>query len=172
VTYDSDDADVDPDIDLTHPPHVTGPAALDTWRTGAVVALGGAIGGLARLGVSTALPKSSGGFPWATFSENVAGCLLIGVLMVAVVERWPAHELGSSRLVRPFLGTGVLGGFTTFSAYTSDTRALLAGGHAATALAYLAGSVVAGLVAVLAGAAAARALLLAGRPAHPSSEVA
>ena len=66
--------------------------------------------------------------PWATLLTNVVGCALIGVLMVLVAERWPDR-----RLVRPFLGTGILGGFTTFSTYVVDTRTLVATGHAAVA---------------------------------------
>ena len=58
--------------------------------------------------------------------------------MVLVVER-----LSSSRLVRPFFGTGLLGGFTTFSTYAVDTRALLAAGRPAVAAAYLFGTLVA-----------------------------
>jgi CrcB protein len=67
-------------------------------------------------------------------------------VLVLVVERW-AHR----PLARPFLGTGVLGGFTTFSTYAVDTRGLLAGGETALALAYLLGSVVVGLLAVVVG---------------------
>ena len=64
--------------------------------------------------------------------------------MVIVVER-----LSTSRLVRPFFGTGLLGGFTTFSTYAVDTRALLAAGRPAVAAAYLIGTLVLGLLAVV-----------------------
>lgn len=150
---------VDPDVDLRHPPHFTGNARTDTWRTLVVVAVGGGIGALARLAVNTLLPRHGAGFPWATFGENVLGCLLIGVLMVVVTARWPAAVYPHHHLVRPFLGTGVLGGFTTFSAYTSDTRALLSAGQPATATLYLVASVAAGLLAVVAGMALARSVL-------------
>ena len=126
--------DIDPDLDRPG------------WDIALAVSAGGAVGGLARLGLNTLLPRSGAGFPWATCIENVAGCLLIGVLMAYVLDVWPP-----SRYRRPFLGTGVLGGFTTFSAYTSDTRALLQAGHAATALVYLAISLLLGLAAVVAG---------------------
>jgi CrcB protein len=111
-----------------------------------VIALGGALGAAARYGLARALPHSPGDFPWSTLLTNVAGCLAIGVLMVLVVERLP-----TSRLVRPFFGTGLLGGFTTFSTYAVDTRALLAAGRPAVAAAYLFGTLVLGLVAVVVG---------------------
>lgn len=109
----------------------------------AVVAVGGALGSLARWGVGHALPSSPGAFAWSTFTVNVTGCFLIGVLMVLVIEVW-----SPSRYVRPFLGIGVLGGFTTFSTAMLDTRATVAAGHPALAAAYLFGSLFAGLLAV------------------------
>jgi CrcB protein len=69
---------------------------------------------------------------------NVTGCALIGVLMVLVSEVWIEQQL-----LRPFLGTGVLGGFTTFSTYAVDIERLLADGHPGTALADLAATVLA-----------------------------
>ncbi len=111
-----------------------------------VIALGGSLGAAARYGLARALPHSRGDVPWSTLLTNVAGCLAIGVLMVLVVERLPA-----SRLVRPFFGTGLLGGFTTFSTYAVDTRALLAAGRPAVAATYLFGTLVLGLVAVVIG---------------------
>jgi Integral membrane protein possibly involved in chromosome condensation len=67
----------------------------------------------------------------------VVGCLLIGVLIVAVTEWTVAHPL-----VRPFLGTGILGGFTTFSTYAVDAEQLLTTGRVTTAVAYLAATLV------------------------------
>ena len=111
-----------------------------------VIAAGGALGALARWAVAEALPHASDRFPWETLLTNVAGCFLIGVLMVLVVG-----ALARRRLVRPFFGTGILGGFTTFSTYSVDTRALFAAGRPGVALAYLAGTLALGLVAVVAG---------------------
>jgi CrcB protein len=88
----------------------------------------------------------------------VSGSLLIGVLMVFVVEVGGAHPL-----LRPFVGVGVLGGFTTFSTYTSETTVLLHGGHPAVALAYLVGTPVATLAGVAAGVLLTRAALAARR---------
>lgn len=106
------------------------------------VAVGGALGAGARWGVSELVP-AAGGFPWPTLLVNVSGSLLLGVLMVLVVDVYETHHL-----VRPFLGVGVLGGFTTFSTYALETRDLLALGEYALAAAYLVGSVVACLLAV------------------------
>jgi CrcB protein len=116
------------------------------WSVLAVVSAGGVLGALARAALAVAWPHRVSGFPWATFVTNVSGCLLIGVLMVLVTEVWSAH-----RLLRPFLGVGVLGGYTTFSTYAVDVQQLVAAGAAPTALVYLAGTLVAALVAVYAG---------------------
>jgi CrcB protein len=112
-------------------------------RAVAVVSMGGALGALARWALETAAPASPGGFPWTTFAINVAGALLMGVLVVVVTEVRQAHPL-----VRPFLGVGVLGGFTTFSSYAVEAQQLLAGRHLATAGLYLIATVLAVLAAV------------------------
>jgi CrcB protein len=120
----------------------------------AMVALGGAIGATARYGASLLWPSQADGFPWTTFWVNVVGCAVIGVFMVVITEAWAAH-----RLVRPFFGTGVLGGFTTFSTYAVDIQKLVDEGHPGTGLAYLAATLFAALAAVwLAVSAARRAL--------------
>jgi len=118
------------------------------WPVLAAVGGGGVAGALARYGLQEAWPHDVGGFPWATFWVNVSGCLLIGVLMTVLAEVAPGH-----RLVRPLLGVGVLGGYTTFSTYAVDVRQGLAAGAAGTSLLYLFGTVSAALVAVWAGAA-------------------
>lgn len=138
------------------------PAARPRWRATfsgqlpviAVVALGGAIGACARYGAGLLWPTPHGAFPWTTLLINTVGCAVIGVFMTVITELRSVH-----RLVRPFFGTGVLGGFTTFSTYTVDIQRLIAGGHAGTALAYLAGTALAALPAVWTAAAAARALI-------------
>ena len=117
------------------------------------VAVGGALGAGARWGVSELVP-AAGGFPWPTLLVNVSGSLLLGVLMVLVVDVYETHHL-----VRPFLGVGVLGGFTTFSTYALETRDLLALGEYLLAAAYLVGSVVACLLAVGLALTATRRLL-------------
>jgi len=121
------------------------------WAVLGVISAGGVLGALGRYGLATAWPHRPGRFPWATFVTNVSGCLLIGVLMVLVTEVWSAH-----RLLRPFLGVGVLGGYTTFSTYAVDVQQLVAAGAARTALAYLGGTLVAALAAVYVGVTLAR----------------
>lgn len=124
------------------------------WATLATIAAGGALGALARYGVQATFPAPPAGFPWATFTINVVGCLLIGVLMVLITEVW-----GGPRLLRAFLGVGVLGGFTTFSSYVVDIQRLVARGAAGTALVYLAATLIAALIAVYAGIGITRAVV-------------
>ncbi|MFF8783733.1 fluoride efflux transporter CrcB [Streptomyces sp. NPDC015125] len=124
------------------------------WPVIGVVAVGGAIGATARYGAAVLWPTASGTFPWTTLTVNAVGCVLMGVLMVVITEFRPAH-----RLVRPFLGTGILGGFTTFSTYAVDIQRLVAAGRAATALITLVGTVLITLAAVWAGVTGTRVLL-------------
>ena len=111
-----------------------------------VVALGGALGALGRWGVAEALPSSPGGWPWATLLVNLSGCLLIGVLLAVVLGRHP-----TSPWLRPFLATGVLGGYTTYSTFAVDVVRLVDDGAVAVAAAYLLASVLGGVLAVVAG---------------------
>lgn len=130
------------------------------WDVLIAIAAGGALGSLARWGVGELVPWSGTEFPWATFIENVSGGFALGVLMVFVLDVSPPH-----RYLRPFLGVGLLGGYTTFSTYMLDARHLLAEGQVPAAFAYLGGSLLAGLVAVWTGIAVAR--LVALRPPRP-----
>jgi CrcB protein len=127
--------------DRVVPGHVRGEHPLTVL---AVIALGGALGALARYGVAVGLPHARTGWPWATFIENASGCFLIGVLMVVITEVVRPHPL-----VRPFLGVGVLGGYTTFSAYALEVLVLVEVGRPGLALSYL---VATPLVAVAAAA--------------------
>ena len=105
------------------------------------VALGGAVGAVVRAALTMAFPDAAGGFPWTTFGINVTGSFVLAVLPVfAAVRR--------SDVLPPMLGTGVLGGYTTLSAYSEQTRHLLDVGRTGTALAYAVGTVAACLVAV------------------------
>lgn len=116
-----------------------------------LVALGGGLGAAGRYGVSLALPAKPGEWPWATFSINVLGSLLIGVLAGWLSTRGEAGEPW-----RLFLGVGVLGGFTTFSAYSLETLRMVERGEWSMAIMYALGSVLAGLAAVAIGAEVAR----------------
>ncbi|MCM2578440.1 fluoride efflux transporter CrcB [Streptomyces meridianus] len=143
----------DPDVDL----HV--PAQRREWSRGqltlvATVALGGGVGATARYGASLLWPTAPDSFPWTTLAVNAVGCAVIGVFMVVITDVWAAH-----RLVRPFFGTGVLGGFTTFSTYAVDIQQLVVHGRAAAGLAYMAATVCVALASVWAAAAATRRLV-------------
>lgn len=109
----------------------------------AVVALGGALGACGRYWASLIWTTPPGGFPWTTLLVNVVGCAVIGVFMAIISEVRSVH-----RLVRPFFGTGVLGGFTTFSTYAVDIERLMDAGRARTGIAYLGLTLLAALAAV------------------------
>ncbi|MGQ4371940.1 fluoride efflux transporter CrcB [Streptomyces violaceoruber] len=136
------DEPTDPDVDLRVPAQ-----RRQSWQEQvpivAVVALGGGIGSAARYAASLLWPVATGGFPWTTLCVNAIGCAVIGVFMVVISDVWAAH-----RLVRPFFGTGVLGGFTTFSTYAVDIQRLVDEGEARSGLAYLAVTLVAAIAAV------------------------
>jgi fluoride exporter len=117
-------------------------------------ALGGVLGALARWAVAEALPQTPGAWPWATFAVNVAGCLLIGVLLAVLLTRFP-----HSPWLRPFLAVGVLGGFTTYSTFAVEAVRLTDGGHPLLAGAYVLASVTGGVAAVVVGLLAGRAVV-------------
>ena len=112
----------------------------------AAVALGGAIGAVARWALTALAPAPPGGFPLTTFLINVIGCLLMGVLVVLVAEAREAHPI-----VRPFLGVGVLGGFTTFSSFAVEAHQLFDRGHLGVGVLYLVATAVVAVVAVVVG---------------------
>ena len=97
------------------------------------VAVGGAIGSVLRHGVNHATARWIGlGFPWGTFIVNVTGCFLMGI-----AAGWFLQKTGPSPEWRAFLATGILGGFTTFSAFSLDFAQLLGEGYVARAALYL-----------------------------------
>lgn len=112
-----------------------------------LIALGGGIGAALRHLVSLAALRLIGpGFPWGTFTVNVAGSFAMGVFIA-----WLARHVGNMQDLRYFVATGVLGGFTTFSAFSLDTAFLWERGESGLAAAYVAGSVIASLTAIFAG---------------------
>jgi CrcB protein len=120
------DQPIDPDVEAVDRSRLE-------WDVVAAVAIGGVLGAEARYGLGVLEPHATGQFPWMTLAINVAGCLLIGVLMgvLANLERPP-------RLARPFIATGILGGFTTFSTFAVDIDTLAHAGRWGLAAGYLA----------------------------------
>lgn len=118
------------------------------------VALGGAIGSAARYGVNVWSGRLLGnGFPWHTLAVNILGCFAMGVIIELM-----ALKLNVTNDVRAFLTTGILGGFTTFSAFSLDFAYLVEGRSYGLAVVYGAASVLFSLVAVFAGLYLVRAL--------------
>ncbi len=118
------------------------------------VALGGAIGSAARYGVNVWAGRMLGSeFPWHTFIVNVVGCFAMGVLVELM-----ALKLNVGNETRAFLTTGILGGFTTFSAYSLDFAVLVERKSYGAALAYGTGSVALSFIAVFAGLSLVRTL--------------
>jgi len=114
---------------------------------------GGILGGLARYGITQVWPTPTNAFPWPTFGINTAGALVLGLLL-AVLATAPSPR----HFLRPLLGTGFLGAFTTFSSVVVTTDLLGAHGHPATAATYLLGSLGAGLLATATGLVLGRSL--------------
>ena len=117
--------------------HDGGPGLL------AAIATGGALGSVGRYAVGLALPHGAGSFPWGTFVVNISGSVAMGLLVVWVLSMDRPHPW-----LRPFLGVGVLGGWTTFSTYAVEGRDLFAAGRPGLALTYVLGSLLVGLMAV------------------------
>lgn len=128
------------------------------WLTLAVIAVGGVAGALARQGLWAVFSRPADGFDWTILGINAGGCALIGALMTAITEIRHAH-----RLAGPFLGVGVLGGFTTFSTYIVGVQKLISSGRPQAGLAYLAITLAAALGAVYAGVTVTRLLAQAHR---------
>jgi fluoride exporter len=144
---------VDPDLapDVVPPPS----RAVAT----AAVAAGGVAGALGRAGLSVALPHDPGEWPLATLLTNLSGAVALAVLLVVLGERRPG-----SRYLRPLLGTGVLGGYTTFSTLSVDVVDLARGGSAWAAPAYVGASLVGMLAAAVAGLLVARTAVRLAAP--------
>ena len=110
------------------------------------VAIGGALGAVGRYGVGLWLKSPPvAGFPWSTFSVNIIGSLCMGLVM-----GWLART-GPSEPLRLFLAVGLLGGFTTFSAFAYENQVFLKEGDFTNFLIYTLGSISLGLVAVFLG---------------------
>ena len=112
----------------------------------ASIAAGGIVGSLGRYAVAVALPHRPGTFPWATLTVNVTGAFAMGLLVAYLVDRPGVH-----RLARPFVGVGLLGGWTTFSALAVDAVQLGSAGRGQVALVYLTATFLFGTLAVAGG---------------------
>jgi CrcB protein len=121
----------------------------------AAIALGGALGAPARYEVAQLITGAPNGFPWVTFWTNVTGSFALGLILALLLERFPP-----TRYLRPFIATGFLGAYTTFSTFAVETDLLIKNGHPASALAYAGASLVAGFAAVWVGMWAARVVPL------------
>lgn len=118
------------------------------------VAAGGALGAGSRYGLDRLIERRSFAvFPWSTFTINVSGCFLIGLVIAALVDRHEAPEW-----VRVGLVVGVLGGYTTFSTFAQETLDLARADEVAVAFLYSLGSLSVGVLAVLGGTALGRVL--------------
>lgn len=121
----------------------------------AVVFAGGTVGTAAREALSLALPTGADGIPYVIFGINVVGAFLLGILLDALVRR--GADDGRRRLLRLLLGTGVMGGFTTYSALATDAARLIGDGAAGAGVLYGLATVLVGAIATWAGIAVAAA---------------
>jgi CrcB protein len=148
-----DDLPVDSDIEVVdsgrpRPIHLN-------WRYLAMVFVGGAVGTAAREGLVLVIPNL-GSIPLAIFVINIVGAFLLGLLLEGLARRGP--DEGRRRSLRLLLGTGVLGGFTTYSTLATGTTLLAVDGSSGLAIAYSLATIVIGAVASWVGIAAAASI--------------
>jgi CrcB protein len=136
---------VDPDLDGVG-------EQLRRRRAVPMVALGGILGSLARVGLTTAIPVAARGWPTATLTVNMLGSFALGGLLTTLHEVWPAN-----RWARPLLGTGFCGGFTTFSTFAVEFTTRAGSGRALLAAAYVVLSVIGSVLGAAAGVLITRA---------------
>jgi len=115
------------------------------------ILIGGAIGALARAGLSEALPHGPGEWPWSTFTANLLGALFLGWLLTRLTER-----VAPTVNWRPLLGTGFAGALTTFSTFQIEIFDLVREGYVGLGIAYALTSVAAGMVLAVTGVMVAR----------------
>ncbi len=143
---------IDPDIE---PEQIRRKSRLPRLQSGVVLAVfaGGFFGGLARYGIGLAAPAATNRFPWSTLAINLSGAFLLALLLVLLLDVFPP-----TRFVRPALGTGFLGAYTTFSSLATATDQLAAHGHVGVAVAYSAASLFGGLACASFGLVTGRAV--------------
>jgi CrcB protein len=118
----------------------------------ATVFVGGTLGAGTREALTLMFP-AAGGFPWAVFGINLSGAFLLGFLLDALVRRGSDH--GRRRTLRLLLGTGFMGGYTTYSSFATDTAGFFGAGVPVTGIVYALATVVLGALASWAGIALA-----------------
>lgn len=135
------------------------------------VASGGVIGALARHWVDLIFPTSSEAWPLATFIINLTGAFILGLVIEAATAFAPNPGASDvARRLRPFLVTGVLGGYTTFSTYMVDAHGLAVAGRGALAGLYIFGSMAGGVVLVILGMVIGKAIFAGARGAAGETE--
>ena len=110
------------------------------------VAAGGVLDTLARYGLGRLAPVATGRFPWTTFGINISGSLALGLVVALAAGRF-VHR----RYLRPFLGSGFLGAYTTYSTFVVEADRAVSVGHAPVAVAYVAASLIGGPLAAALG---------------------
>ena len=146
--FSQDDLPLDSDIDVEQTAsRVTRPVHL-TWRFLGIVSIGGAIGTAIRESISLAVPLLDG-VAWITLVINVLGAFFLGALLEAIARR--GADAGRRRTIRLLLGTGLLGGFTTYSTLATATATLLIDGNAEIAVAYAVTTLLLGAAGTTAG---------------------
>lgn len=138
-----------------------GPAWAPVLRLSLLVAAGGAVGTAARAHLEATFAPPPGGLPWITLTINLVGSFALGLLLELLLHAGP--DRGWRKAVRLGCGTGVIGGFTTYSTFVLEIDQLTRDGHLAVAASYALVSVLAGLVAAGAGVLAASRAVRAHR---------
>lgn len=141
-----DPSEIDPDRSVGPAGRRNDPSTL------AAIGTGGFLGAVVRYQLGLWWPAGTG-LPWTTLAINVTGSFALGLLVTLIVERWRAH-----RLLRPLIGIGFLGAYTTFSTFAVDADLLIDRGKAGTAALNVLLSVGVAIVAVVAGITTARRL--------------
>ena len=132
-----------------------------------LIFLGGAVGTALRSLLEGAYGAAPGQWPWATFWINVGGSLLLGALLEGIAAS--GRDTGWRRGLRLGVGTGVMGGFTTYSTFSVETVALLRSGQGLLAAGYAQASVIAGVLAALLGVRLVRWVARGSRTSAPGS---
>lgn len=145
----TDQLPIDPDIEVDQTPRGR-PRPLHLRASSlALVFAGGTVGVAAREALVLAFPAVEGEVPWAIFGINLSGAFLLGILLDALVRSGPDH--GGRRVLRLLLGTGLVGGYTTYSALATDAANLVGHGSAGIGIRYALGTVLIGGLTTLAG---------------------